>query len=787
MSRTEIIISALTKAFKPHTMTYAKVPAVIFFDDAQFVESDSPLPSFIERLLHDAVSQHWPLLILVAHLKTEFSPEVSTKGSSFARILEHAREGPAKPNGPAAGFPGGFLAEKQLAEIDLSPVLCPVDLSAALRGSLTGLTKEQSAAILERTGGNPGFLEQVIEFVWQHEGFFEGSNRAACLTPEGLDKTLEAMHSRAIFELGLRRLSAVPNDVQEAICLASLQGFRFVADLVDKLAPAHVGRGVRESLAKGEDPYSMLEGTKTVGQPIGQFAQRLSYDVAKERRRDLPSLGGEDLLQAALKVAIEPLVDAEPADAATAESRALLYAVAANLFERSDQPTERYIAHQALARLCRLEASNYSFESAASTYERILAMEPHSQELPERHHRVETWEALATLYRRLNWPSKAGRALVNMFWDSTRCAPDGYDIFLRSTDAYAAREYFTNWCQKHRDWRPELYIWVVWKIAAALLELSELARALPHLRIADGDDPLSEFSFLLPTQSRSESTLGAPPETDDLVVEEHVLKAVSPEERAYALGGAVAPGEIERLHFGLLEDLAKAADDEGDLSRAEELLSRALQISIGLNDDLAQIATLSNLGTISGKRQRPESSKVYLKQARLLVEAILTEETFEGRFVEDDIGPDGNVVGSRNVGTISIPKRFSSEFDLDSNAVLGKLRKLKQLAANVYGNLAMGAQQAEQFEQAREGFSRSLGIRKEIGDLENMTTDLINLGENAHLQGDLVTACSHWSECVKVFRALEQRDVSEVSAPAWARAVEGMLERMRAAGCAPTN
>ncbi len=54
--------------------------------------------------------------------------------------------------------------------------------------------------------------------------------------------------------------------------------------------------------------------------------------------------------------------------------------------------------------------------------------------------------------------------------------------------------------------------------------------------------------------------------------------------------------------------------------------------------------------------------------------------------------------------------------------------------------------------KAREGFLRSLNIRKEVGDKEGMTIDLRNLGKLSRVQGDLATACSYWRECVEIFR-----------------------------------
>ncbi len=99
----------------------------------------------------------------------------------------------------------------------------------------------------------------------------------------------------------LRRLRSAPEDVQEAICLASVQGISFACSLVSQLAEDILGRSVRDALGKAEHPYSMVVGPATnPDEIVAQFAERLFHQVAVERRRSLKSLGGEEALQEAL-------------------------------------------------------------------------------------------------------------------------------------------------------------------------------------------------------------------------------------------------------------------------------------------------------------------------------------------------------------------------------------------------------------------------------------------------------------------------------------------------------
>jgi tetratricopeptide (TPR) repeat protein len=761
LSRADAALSNLKKVFKPSTLTYAKTPGVIFLDDAQFLYYDAALPSFIAHLMHNAVAEHWPLLILITHWKAEL-PGLAESGFSFAGILRHARVGSPAQSGIAADFPGGYLTDDHFVEIDLNPI---ADLSEALRDKLPGLTEGQSAAILAHMGGNPLFLEQVIKSLFEHPNLFEAFDPTKRLTPKGLDQTLKDTEHQDIFKFTYSRLFQMPEDIKEAICLASMQGIRFVNDLVDVLAKARLGRTIREPLSKGEDPCGMLIGTKVVGeQPIGRFAEPLIHQVAQQLRQTLKSLGGEAALQSTLEQKVAWLVDTyDPVGAKTASTEAmeLVYTIAADLFEHSSNSGMRSMAQRALGGLAMLELQRYSFESAAVSYERLLAIERSSDSWNEEQQRIELWEVLAQIYRNLNWPSKAARAFRKVFSEATSI-PDGFTIFLRSTDTAAARECFSRWRQEHSELSSDIYIWVVRKVVSALLNLSELARARPGLRIDSGDEPLGDTPFLVFSRPASETEQE---EASVDLVPEHLVQAMFLLGRAYAQNGVLGAGQVERQHFLLLEDLSNVADRYHDFAAAEGFLLRAFQITQDLGDELAQIATLSNLGMIAGKRGDSAAADKYLEQARALIEIIFAKDTFLVDVVADDNGTDPEAA--------KLAAAFSKEW------------KLKQLAANVYGNLGKRAQQSGLSSDAKDRFLDALRIHEEIGDKENMTTDLQNLGTLARLEGDLATACSHWGRCVEIFRDLERQDAGRPYKRDWGRKIEELRKEMRASGCKP--
>jgi hypothetical protein len=343
-SRAETVLSDLEKIFNPEAITYASTPGVIFIDDAQFAVKDAALPSFIERLLYTAVNQQWPVMVLFTHWKTELSSELTVAQSSFTSILHHIREGRPTDIGPAASLPGGYLTTDENFEvIDLRPI---TDLSAALNEKLPGLKKEQSEKILEHTGGNPRFLEQVIAFLQENENYFENFDTSQPMTIEGLEATLKQTASSELFKIVYTRLHNAPQDIQEAICIASLQGMRFETDIVDAVARVHLGHDVRKSLRKAEHAYGLLAFANfPTDQAIGEFPERLFYQVAQKRLVSLGSLQPESTLQSTFRRIITSMVeDPDHARRASSTSLGMLYGIAANLFEHSEETHERLTA-----------------------------------------------------------------------------------------------------------------------------------------------------------------------------------------------------------------------------------------------------------------------------------------------------------------------------------------------------------------------------------------------------------------------------------------------------------
>jgi tetratricopeptide (TPR) repeat protein len=777
ISRADAVLLDLAKIFQPKTVTYARTPGVIFLDDAQFLHTDAALPSFVEGLMYKAVSERWPLMILVTHLRTEFSTELMFQENCFVGILRHGRHRKPSEPGPAAGLPGGYLGEESYAEIDLGPVK---DLSQALHDKLPGLPVSQCNELLKTIGGNPRFLEQVIQFLFENENFFEEFHQSNPLSIEGLQETLKEISSQEVFRVVLRRLQKAPMEVQEAICLASLQGVRFANDLVDAVAQAEIGRSIRDPLRKAEEPFSMVAGIGN--QPegkIGHFVDRLFQQVAERRRHALESLGGEATLQRTFRVTILSQVN-DPAFAKShsVDTQLMVYGITANLFERSQDYQERRTAQSALAELARLELSRASLESAAAAYERLLAIPQAVESMDEwfqdMGNRIRSWEALGRIYRRLRWPSKQTRALREMLKVASTFIGDDGKVFIFSTDQSTVRENFRRWIEENPSRQSDDYLAGVLVIVRAMLGLSELARAWPKLVFDEGDEPVRHHPFIIKVVE-----VEGDQEIDDTQLQSEFLS-----ERAYILGAILPDHTVEREHFELLDEIAMDARQNGNFVATEDPLQRALQIAEKIGDDLNQVQALNNLGMVAGQTRRSEDSEKYLGRAKDIIEKLLSGGSFRVALKNEDDG--GNEFEKRQImGTLDIPSRFSEEFDREPYAVVRKVRSLKRLAANVYGNLALLAGVRDMHEETRSLLQRALALHKEIDDLEDVATDLRNLASFSAADGDGAAACTYWSECISVYEELERRHAGGPLEHIWHQSIGQLHDLIRDAGGEP--
>lgn len=263
------------------------VPAVIVIDDGQFSEHDPSIVTFVQKMMTAAVARQWRVLFVVTYWTAEwnrhFGPGTEDDAPTIARVI-HARRG---------DFGEAWRPLDLPAVGDLSPIVAAV---------LPGLPPAQTSALVERAGGNPRYLDEVLRFCERNERLFVGRNLSAPLTDKGLATLLE--RTVDLQELVAERLHLLEPGVRRALLLASAQGQEFLTPLVsDVSAILHETAGEPE-LDRAEHPHAFIHR-----QPgcRGAFAQRVFHEVA------VAQIGNdfdEDAVQEALRAALRRRLDA---------------------------------------------------------------------------------------------------------------------------------------------------------------------------------------------------------------------------------------------------------------------------------------------------------------------------------------------------------------------------------------------------------------------------------------------------------------------------------------------
>lgn len=307
-----------------------RVPAVIVVDDAHFSPQDPGMVELVAGLLKRAEQGSWPLLLLVTHWQREWALQLEPGAeASIAQALVVAATAPAQD------------AERPMVIGSL--LLGPVpDLRPVLASRLPGIDDRQAAALLARAGGNPRFLDELLRLVdLGGRGMFVGRDTSGRLTEDALTELLAA--GTALQQLVTTRLAHSPDDVQQAVVLAALQGDEFLPDLVADVAPAlgeeaaPVATGLKE--ASRTHAFVALDATG-----VGEFVQPLYREVAAKRLGFwFDSAEASQVLTDAVRRRMNSEHDPSEPRRLTA-----LYRLAARVLADADDPADRRTAAHAL-------------------------------------------------------------------------------------------------------------------------------------------------------------------------------------------------------------------------------------------------------------------------------------------------------------------------------------------------------------------------------------------------------------------------------------------------------
>jgi hypothetical protein len=246
------VVAFLRWVLKPfHRSGSGAMPVVLVLDDAQWIDPRSV--EVVERLFLEAVEAGWPLMIVATHWEREWHEQLNATGP-LAEVEASAasRSFPALYASLAASAPDAC----EILDLEGLP-----DAQRVLTAAFPGLTAEQVDALVTRSDGNPRLLAEIILYLETEPDLFQGGDPRGPLESMAiteLDEEMVGFELRRLQEGRYRRLSPA---IREVLALASLQGVRFLADLVHELGAQVALRPIDEyadGLERAEVPHAIV-------------------------------------------------------------------------------------------------------------------------------------------------------------------------------------------------------------------------------------------------------------------------------------------------------------------------------------------------------------------------------------------------------------------------------------------------------------------------------------------------------------------------------------------------
>jgi tetratricopeptide (TPR) repeat protein len=439
-------------------------------------------------------------------------------------------------------------------------------------------------------------------------------------------------------------------------------------------------------IAEIRDKFARLSQSDQVGD------EPLDYLLNALRRL---AKSGESRGVAAMRLAqVGRYVDAGKEAFELAEDEA---AVAAHLAKAAEEARTR-----AAARWFDAGDINFfsDFAKAADAYQRSIDLDPMNPY---------AWSHLGEVFWWLGRLPDALRTFTHLW----RMLPEGIQVLARAVDEDAARRQEEQFLRDHSDIPRDVYLWTVRGIIIAGLNIIEILRREPRL--------VSEWIIRLEPLGR-EGELRTPTGAEAPEIVEFFT------ERVYSLGSLLGKEAAQTEHRRTLESLARIALRRGELAQSDEYLRRAREMSVALQDFVAEAVYLSNLGIVVAQRGQMNTARSYLEQAlaicegdrtkpRLIVgKVFVTPEEAERRRLESEQAIAAGIAKPElEDDEIEVSNLLREEFAQDTEAAMRRALKLKETEGNVHGNLGKIAMTLGDIDLAKLEYKTSLSIHESIG------------------------------------------------------------------------
>ena len=358
------------------------VPVILFLDDAQW--ADPVTLRFLRKLMVDARAGNWPLLVLATHWEVE-----------WRTMLDEYPE-PADPPQRLTDLPLLWGLSTTWPGVRSIP---PIDDLGAIVGiALPGLPGEQKALLLEKAGGNPLLLDEMLLFVLREPRFFDAHDVKRPLTPRAMAELTR--RTFRLHDLVRDRFARLEESVKRCLGWSSEQGMRFLSAITlaaaRRVAPTLGEDELRDVLQRGENPHCFIQLDRESGKfNRGEFRQAAFHHVAAEYLAfDPVELEG---VQAAVRDTLVDWLDDGSIDELPAGERQDALLMARRFLRPSaDSSSSLWGAWgRALVRLVRVYSEEFLWEQAWEAAETFADARPAGWDL----NLVEFWDQIVVIDR----------------------------------------------------------------------------------------------------------------------------------------------------------------------------------------------------------------------------------------------------------------------------------------------------------------------------------------------------------------------------------------------------
>lgn len=252
----DVLMGALGNFARPRSEEMPVCPIILVIDDAQFADQDPALRSFLRRFIDTAWAESWPVLVIMTHWTYEWN----LHGNNIERI------------------PGlvQTTVKRGLMEASVIPLGKITALDQVLAAAVPKLPEEQAAALLEKAGGNARYLDRLVQLLLGSPAMFVTREALGALHEDALEEILREGFD--LHDVTRRLFDLAPDEARRAAALASMQGERFLHELVAEVGERVATPPLDNGLEYCANPLAVISDASP---GIGEFSQGMFREVAR--------------------------------------------------------------------------------------------------------------------------------------------------------------------------------------------------------------------------------------------------------------------------------------------------------------------------------------------------------------------------------------------------------------------------------------------------------------------------------------------------------------------------